>query len=557
MKYWMNNLLRDPLIRIETIAGVEQLTLPAVFASLVANRVESFPALRAHQSPAWHMFLAQLGAIAMHRAGLVEPPADVESWLEIIQALTKDEFPGDEPWQLVVADRSRPAFMQPPVPDGAKFTDVAMTPDALDMLATSKNHDVKQTVASIADVDNWVFALVTQQTIDGALTNNPKSLQLGIARMNSGDGSRVFMGFAPSVNGNALPRWGRHVTRDMARLSGCRADPSAEWSIYGSPDEIKPALTWVYPWSAENSLPLHTLDPLFIEICRVIRLERQDDLIVARRAGSPGRRVDGKAFRGVTGDPWAPINIVPAKSNSNPTGEPVVLTAPESGFSYQLLCRVIFDESEFLHPIAMKLTADELRQQDHWVFVARAIIRQQGGTNGYAERVIPFGRLGVRRVLLARKELHLLAKQQIEEIEKIDKILRDALALAAAGGVLEKVKEKHYVRTRSIRQRLNTEADRIFFEALWQRFDAEQSGVAESVAEARRTFVEGLAATARTLLIEAMADIPVSAIQRPRAQARAERRFASGLRHHEFGFPEFFAPAPVGPVIEETAADAA
>ena len=147
----MNNLLRDPLIRIETTTGIERLSLPGVFAALVADRVESFPALRAHQTPAWHMFLAQLGAIAMHRAGLAEPPADADVWREIIQALTTSEFPGDEPWQLVVADPTRPAFMQPPVPESANFTDVATTPDALDMLATSKNHDVKQSVASAPD----------------------------------------------------------------------------------------------------------------------------------------------------------------------------------------------------------------------------------------------------------------------------------------------------------------------------------------------------------------------------------------------------------------------
>ena len=54
----MNNLLRDPLIRIETATGIERVSLPGVFAALAADRVESFPALRAHQAPhSLHMLL--------------------------------------------------------------------------------------------------------------------------------------------------------------------------------------------------------------------------------------------------------------------------------------------------------------------------------------------------------------------------------------------------------------------------------------------------------------------------------------------------------------------
>ena len=100
------NILIEALIRIETRDGIEWMSLPGVYAALVADRVESFPALRPHQVPAWHMFLAQLGAIAVHRAGLPEPPADAETWQRIIRALTVDAFPGDEPWCLVVDEHA-------------------------------------------------------------------------------------------------------------------------------------------------------------------------------------------------------------------------------------------------------------------------------------------------------------------------------------------------------------------------------------------------------------------------------------------------------------------
>ena len=48
----------------------------AAAAALVADEVECFPALRPHQVPAWHMFLVQLGTIAMVRAGLRQFFAD-------------------------------------------------------------------------------------------------------------------------------------------------------------------------------------------------------------------------------------------------------------------------------------------------------------------------------------------------------------------------------------------------------------------------------------------------------------------------------------------------
>ena len=115
------NLLQDQLIRFEIGASLKRGSLPEVFEALIADRIDCFPALRAHQEPAWHMFLAQLGAIAAHRAGLSEPPEDAATWQDIIGRLTRADFPNDEPWCLVADDWSKSAFLQPPVPDGVKL----------------------------------------------------------------------------------------------------------------------------------------------------------------------------------------------------------------------------------------------------------------------------------------------------------------------------------------------------------------------------------------------------------------------------------------------------
>ena len=59
--------------------------------------------------------------------------------------------------------------MQPALPGetASELTRMAVTPDALDMLVTSRNHDVKAAVMVDAAPDGWIFALLTLQTMEG------------------------------------------------------------------------------------------------------------------------------------------------------------------------------------------------------------------------------------------------------------------------------------------------------------------------------------------------------------------------------------------------------
>ncbi|MYE39399.1 MAG: hypothetical protein F4X27_04135 [Chloroflexi bacterium] len=147
----MFNLLTEPLIRYRESGGtIRDASLPEVYAALMADTVEAFPALRPHQRHPLHAFLVQLGVMTIHRAGQDTAPTEAEEWHGIIQGLTPD-WPDDEPWQLVVDDITKPAFMQPPAssPERASdFKNTVSTPDDLDMLVTSKNHDLKSEVSS-------------------------------------------------------------------------------------------------------------------------------------------------------------------------------------------------------------------------------------------------------------------------------------------------------------------------------------------------------------------------------------------------------------------------
>ena len=75
-------------------------SLPELLAAMVADSVRDFPALRPHQRHPWHAFLAQLAAIALHRAGQDEPWIDATDWRTALLALTPDD-PDGAAWCLV------------------------------------------------------------------------------------------------------------------------------------------------------------------------------------------------------------------------------------------------------------------------------------------------------------------------------------------------------------------------------------------------------------------------------------------------------------------------
>ena len=165
----MHDLLQRPAFRVHATHGDDTLTLPGLMASLIRNDIISMDFVRAHQRHPVHAFLVQLGAIAMYKADLSEPPDDAETWDLMLKALTP-EYPDGEPWHLVVRDITKPAFLQPPsnVPGQLRrYRRRSHTPDNLDVLVSSTNHDMKQNIARRAQPDDWIAALITLQTSGG------------------------------------------------------------------------------------------------------------------------------------------------------------------------------------------------------------------------------------------------------------------------------------------------------------------------------------------------------------------------------------------------------
>lgn len=520
----MHNLLADPLIRFHRSDGeCVEASLPEVYAALMGEDVRAFPALRPHQRHALHAFLAQLGAMAVHGAGTEKPPTGAEEWATLIRGLTPD-YPNDEPWQLVVDDITRPAFMQPPAMFKGReqdYKNAAASPDELDMLVTSKNHDVKSVVAVQAGVDDWLFALISLQTMEGFSGSG----NYGISRMNGGFGNRPAFSLAPSAE-----NVGAHVRRDIVALLEYRPEMLREYPMI----EGGAGLLWTIPWDGTQAeaLLLDQLDPLYIEVCRRIRLRTlENDRLEATRTSSKAARIEGRSVKGRTGDPWTPVD-------KNREGLP--LTLASDGFTYKRVTDYMMS-ADWAPPPLLYPTGSEQRSREPMRLVARALIRGQGKTEGYHERSIPIGDR-LKTAMLHRdaiRELGDIARSRIEQVSTVQRILSHAIQVFVARGDSGKVSPEGRALARAWLNRLDETVDSRFFEKLQSEFEVDEGRRQGIRNEWLMNGRDGVVDHARALLSEAADSLPCSAIHRYRARVNAEWLFEGRLRGNS-GLPFLF-----------------
>ncbi|GGB49175.1 CRISPR-associated protein Cse1 [Roseibium aquae] len=495
------NLLTEPLIQTDK----QMLSLPGLLAAMARGEVASFPALRPHQRPAWHMFLVQLATLALSNAGVTDLPDNEDSWSAALRGLTAD-FPDDAPWHLVVEDRRKPAFFQPPDPGGLKWQEVT-TPDALDMLITSRNHDLKRKIAYDAAPQDWIFALISLQTMEGF----GGAGNYGVARMNGGSSSRIMIALAPITGGGSVIDTSAWWRREVKHLLSGRSGLSGQ------------ALLWCRPWPEGQLLDLIGLDPLFIEVCRRVRLVNGDTGLHAQRTTSKAARIAAKEANGMTQDPWAPVHLAEAKT----------LTLGERDWTYGLLSELLYS-GKWQEPRLVNETVKE--KNESMVLVAEAFARGNSKTDGFKSRVIPVPK-AVRKEMFGTRAID-LSDEQIKTIDQFDKALRDGLALIAAQGDREKRGKAEYARTAPARAALHRLADSLFFPALWDKLAA---GSEDGRKEAHMRFVRRLAQAAREEFNRAVSGIPCAQIMRPRAEVRGRAELNARLTKifKDIGVKEF------------------
>jgi CRISPR system Cascade subunit CasA len=503
------SLLDEPLVRYRSAVNGNTVaaSLPELFVALAADEVRDYPALRPHQRHPWHAFLVQLAAIALHKAGQTKAFETADEWRDALLALTPKD-PDGAAWCLV-SPPDRPALLQAPVL-GSQLSDwksSSFAADEIDMLVTSKNHDLKGSRARRSQPEDWLFALLSLQTQEGFLGAG----NYGISRMNGGFASKPGVGVA--AVGLPGARW----MRDIASVQSQR-DRTVEERGLQSEDGL--ALVWLAPWDGLSSLSFASLDPFYIEVCRRIRLQAAGGALFAIGTGSKAARISSKELNGLTGDPWTPIDIEGGKA----------LTITSNGFNYKLVSELMFG-GKFLAPAAHNLNLPANGKS--LVLITQGITRGQGKTEGYHERRVPISPK-VRSLLVANQKTQLeqLSKHRIATIGELRKLLWIALAVLFASGKSNDGSEGNKAKASKFAEPFETAEDARFFDDLNEELEAEDP------AAQRLQWMLGLVTRAEAVLKLAFDAGPRNGIQKYRAQSAALSRFHGGLRSDKSPLPE-------------------
>ena len=514
----MFNLLTNPLIKIQDANNVMHLrTLPGVYDALMSDQIISFPSLRPHQRHAWHSFLVQLGTMSIQENGGNDIPETAGEWRNILLNITGSY----NPWEMVNGvDYSQPAFMQPPIISEERkgeYRRILRTPNELDILIASINHETKNE-ALLSDPDDWIFALIALQTMQGFSGNG----HYGISRMNAGFGNRPSFSLAPA---SITP--GAHVRRDIAALL----------EIVPPADGEK--LLWLLPWDGtkDELLSQNQMHPLFIEVCRPIRFYDANGQLQAKLATSKGR-INTKEGHPV--DPWAPFN----------TEKNTILTI-SGAFTYKRVNEYLL-ASQWRHPLLLKPTSAERQADQPMRLLARAMVRGQGKTNGYYERDIQIRPKLLNAIAAAdMQEMESIVKVRMASISKVQRILSHAIQMFMASGEHEQIIDGYRAMGRPWLQRLDEHIDRSFFSNIQDELEAN----VDRQQSIHDQWLHHVIEKARASLHDAMNTLP--ATYRYKGIVQANYVFEGRMRGPT-GFPALFnaSGATESPLDEEDAEDA-
>lgn len=487
-------MLSDPIFTIETRDGRVCADFPSCLAKLVDGSLLEFQGLAAHQRPAWLLFLYQTAALALVRsnhAALADDDAgwrtlaDPAIWRGYLEALAPASA-----WELINPDPAAPALLQPP--QGPGYTLLASTPDELDVLITSKNHDIKRARAAQATDADWLFALVSLQTMQAY--SGRKSY--GIARMSSRFASRPLVERVPDRTVAAQFRHG--VRAALTARMRALVQPSL-FSDNGVP------LLWLVPWDGKQAFPIVHVDPLVVEICRRVRLVRDATgrITAFGQYSDTDRLAAPKEAKGNLGDAWTPIKA----------DDDAALTVRENGFDYRLVSRLL-NPKNFKLPVAATNTNPWL----HLAVLARSTTETK--TEGYHERWVRLPE-GARE-----DDLGQISERMVEEAKAAKKALSMAVLTLLQGGP-DKI---NFGDERPAPWLAAAEGaiDGMFFQHLRARAEA------EDVIAAHEAWKRELCAQMRGVLERAIDQgISPPGLRRERARAMAWARFEGMLQSAE------------------------
>jgi CRISPR system Cascade subunit CasA len=514
----MDNLLNDPIFSIETMQGLDKVNLPALLVALGKDEVESLPGLQRHQEDALHVFLCYLAGAVLARLGQTKHEQSEGFWRKGLLNLANGQ---SDAWKLIVDNPLQPAFMQSPLVGVEILTKYgfnpkegpkAESPNQLDLLDISRNHDIKYKRSQYPSTEQWVYSLISLQTC----TCYYGSGNYGTVRIN-GTTARPTVEMMPSG------RWGMRWITDTSRLLQYRPRLLKKKPYRETNGTV---LAWLTPWDLESSLSFQDMDPFFVEVSRAIRLKKLGAKIIALGATSKPRVIAKAArdeIKGNLGDPWTPISL---KSGG-------AAVFGKEGFTAQRLHDLIFadlDEESIYSPCEfMKVTGP-----NDSIFHASALARRgkTSNTEGFHCVDIPIPghvTLGFFQHNSKTITLGKISRSRIQDAETMwRQVLKPALYKLLDSGSKQKPEEVGSWQTR-MEKRLKAwleETEKVY-DAAWTRdffmllWDAD----VENEKAARQKWVVFLKAQAEQILLTAIKQFPKRTGRTYRSQVNAEELF--------------------------------
>ena len=241
----------------------------------------------------------------------------------------------------------------------------------------------------------------------------------------------------------------------------------------------------------EAPLTPDRLDPYYIEVCRRIRLVSLGGSIVARTpAGKMGSRITPPE-RGLTGDPWVPIDRKADK----------VLTITGSGWDYHRVAGILDPEKYRAAPLQVWEPSDGERSLS---LVMMGMARGNSKTDGYHERTIPIPSRVVSLFGGTTDRLGVACRERVQLADRMrSKVLYPSLRTLRAGSSDE---------VGDFTGAFDRAVDQTFFPRL---FD-ELAVTGNAALAERKKWIDELLAIARNMLRQAESSVPVPQARRLR-----------------------------------------
>ena len=280
-------------------------------------------------------------------------------------------------------------------------------------------------------------------------------------------------------------------------------------------------MLWTVPWDGQKAITLSRLHPLFVEICRRVRLERREENLFARIANSDHPRVDAKDLRGNLADPWTPIAIEEAEDAK-------ALSITAEGFSYRRMNELLFGSSKRSWRLPLLARARGREGASAGQMVGAGIARGQGKTEGFHRRVVDIPAKALSLMESGDESTAARAQERVRQAGEVQgKCLRAALIVFVQKGPAEPEWKKptNASLTKPWIDRFDAQVDQVFFPELWRSLDMSDD-------DAGHAWSQTLASLARETLEAACEAAPRADDRRIMAHARASNLLESALRRH-------------------------